>query len=72
MDKRIGCDSSIIYLNWLTKETRNEKNKTIKDLSHTSGEDKAEFWNGTGAHKTGTSTPDNEVKRVLQSADNKS
>ena len=38
---------------------------------HTSGEDKAEFWNGTGEHKTGTSTLDSEVNRNLQSADKK-
>lgn len=38
---------------------------------HTSGEDRAEFWNGTGEHKTGTSTPDREVKRVLQSTGSK-
>jgi len=39
-------------------------------LSHTSGEVKAELRNGTGEHKTGTSTLDSEVTRVLQSADN--
>ena len=38
---------------------------------HTSGEDKAEFWNGTGDHKTGMSTLDSEVNKNLQSADKK-
>ena len=46
-----------------------EGTKNVGDWSHTSGEDNAAFWNGTGEHNTGTSMVDSEVKKDLQTVE---